>query len=72
MYDIAILLSQRPCSAECSQGVIEEVCKRAGFRGVAVEETGAVEFAEEVTEAVKEDGLEVGVFLGRTDCGCGG
>jgi len=32
-----------------------------------VEEAGAIEFAEEVAEAVEEHGLEVGVFLGRAD-----
>lgn len=38
-----------------------------------MEKAGAVEFAEEVAEAVEEHGLEVSVFLGRADdVGCGG
>ena len=32
-----------------------------------MEETGTVEFAEEVGEAVEKHGLEVSVFLGRAD-----
>ena len=32
-----------------------------------MEDAGAVEFAEEVAEAVEEHGLEVSVFLGRAD-----
>lgn len=71
VHNVAVFLAEGACAAQGGQGVVEEVGEGAGLGRVAVEEAGAVDFAEEVGEAVEEDGLEVGVFLGGADCGGG-
>lgn len=65
--DVAVLFAQSSVADEGGQSQIEELGEGASFRGVGVGEAGTVEVAEDGREALKEDALEVGIFLVRAD-----
>ena len=71
--NVTVFFAQRAVADEGCETEVEQLGEGAGFRGVGVQETGAVEFAQNGGELFEEDALKVDVLLVRADdVGSGG